>query len=43
MFLLLDKPNMDNDMRLAAHVTHVHMFSAAPDLDFSPIPELVLR
>ena len=43
MFLLLDKPNMDNDMRLATHVTFVHMHSAAPDLDFSPIPELVLR
>jgi hypothetical protein len=43
MFLLLDKPNMDNDMRLAAHVTHVHMHSAAPELQFTPIPELVLR
>jgi hypothetical protein len=34
---------MDNDMRLAAHVTHVHMHSAAPELQFTPIPELVLR
>jgi len=43
MFLLLDKPNMENDLRLAQHVTHVHMHSKAPALDFQPVDEVVIR
>jgi len=43
MFLLLDKPNMDADMQLASHVTHVHIHMTAPDLGFVPVNEAVLR
>ncbi|THH29586.1 hypothetical protein EUX98_g4595 [Antrodiella citrinella] len=42
MFLILDKPSRDDDERLAAHVTHVHMFSEPPELEFETIdPNLV--
>jgi DNA replication licensing factor MCM7 len=30
LFLLLDKPNMDDDLRLAQHVTYVHMHLEHP-------------
>ncbi|ORZ40250.1 MCM2/3/5 family-domain-containing protein [Catenaria anguillulae PL171] len=31
VFLLLDTPDMDNDVRLAQHVTQVHMLNQAPE------------
>ena len=36
MFLLLDKANIEDDTALARHITHVHRFSKAQDLDFEP-------
>ncbi|KAJ3096365.1 Mcm2-7 hexameric complex component, partial [Phlyctochytrium bullatum] len=30
LFLILDKPDLEDDMRLASHVTHVHSHNTAP-------------
>ncbi|KAH7107674.1 MCM-domain-containing protein [Auriculariales sp. MPI-PUGE-AT-0066] len=43
LFLLLDKPSRDDDERLARHVTHVHMHSQHPTLDFEPVGPEVMR
>ncbi|KIJ27820.1 hypothetical protein M422DRAFT_270920 [Sphaerobolus stellatus SS14] len=43
MFLILDKPNRDDDERLAQHVTYVHMHSAPPPLDFETIEPVLMR
>ncbi|KAJ3196512.1 Mcm2-7 hexameric complex component [Irineochytrium annulatum] len=31
LFLILDKPNLDDDMKLAEHVTHVHIHNRHPN------------
>ena len=33
VFLLLDKPNLELDLKLARHVAHVHRFLKRPDID----------
>jgi len=43
MFLILDKPNIDDDERLAQHVTHVHMYNEHPELDFAPVDPILMR
>jgi len=43
LFLLLDKPNVDEDLRLAYHVSHVHAKGTHPPLPFDPISPHVLR
>ena len=43
LFLLLDKPSKDDDERLARHVTHVHMHSMHPELEFEPVSPEVMR
>jgi DNA replication licensing factor MCM7 len=43
MFLILDKPNTEDDERLAAHVTHVHMFNSHPPLEHDPIDPQLMR
>src|SRR6266481_5176145 len=43
MFLILDKPNRDDDERLAQHVTYVHMHNAHPDLEHETIDPVLLR
>ncbi|KAK7467408.1 DNA replication licensing factor MCM7 [Stygiomarasmius scandens] len=43
LFLILDKPNRDDDERLAQHVTHVHMYNSHPELDFEVIPPHMMR
>lgn len=43
LFLILDKPNRDDDERLAQHVTHVHMFNTHPELEFAPVEPNVMR
>ncbi|KAJ3202648.1 Mcm2-7 hexameric complex component, partial [Dinochytrium kinnereticum] len=30
LFLILDRPDLEDDLRLASHVTHVHIHNAAP-------------
>jgi DNA replication licensing factor MCM7 len=43
LFLILDKPNKDDDERLAHHVTYVHMFNRHPELDHDPVEPLLMR
>lgn len=43
LFLLLDKPNKDDDERLASHVTHVHMFGRRPEMELEPVDPLLVR
>jgi 2-isopropylmalate synthase len=43
MFLILDKPNRDDDERLAQHVTYVHMHSKHPELEFKPVDPVLMR
>ncbi len=45
LWLILDKPNLENDKRLAKHVTYVHRMSAHPPLqaDFEPLSPQVMR
>ena len=43
MFLILDKPSRVDDERLAQHVTHVHMYSKHPELEFEPVDPLTMR
>lgn len=43
LFLILDKPNRDDDERLAQHVTHVHMYNSPPELQFESIDPLLIR
>lgn len=43
MFLILDKPNRDDDERLAQHVTHVHMHNAHPELEHETINPVLMR
>lgn len=33
LFLMLDTPTLDDDLRLAKHVAHVHMYSQHPQLE----------
>lgn len=43
LFLLLDKPEIEADIALARHVTHVHRFLSNPDLDFEPYDSAFIR
>ena len=43
MFLLLDKPEIEADVALARHVTHVHSYLANPDFDFAACKADFLR
>ncbi|THH09436.1 hypothetical protein EW146_g8682 [Bondarzewia mesenterica] len=43
LFLILDKPNWDDDERLAQHVTYVHMHNTHPQLEFDPIDPTLMR
>ena len=43
MFLILDKPNTEDDERLGHHVTHVHMFNTHPPLEHDPIDPQLMR
>jgi len=43
LFLLLDKPNLDDDLKLAKHVTYVHSSGTHPPLSFTPVSAKILR
>lgn len=43
LFLILDTPTREDDERLAQHVTHVHMHSTHPELDFEPVEPTTMR
>uniref|UniRef100_H2Z691 DNA replication licensing factor MCM7 n=1 Tax=Ciona savignyi TaxID=51511 RepID=H2Z691_CIOSA len=43
LWLIQDKPDRDNDLRLAQHITYVHMNSVHPPLQFQPIDMRLMR
>mmetsp|Transcript_2771 Transcript_2771/g.6616 ORF Transcript_2771/g.6616 Transcript_2771/m.6616 type:complete len:732 (+) Transcript_2771:76-2271(+) len=43
LFLLLDRPDMDNDLRLAHHICHVHAHNDFPPLEFEPLDKELVR
>lgn len=43
LFLLLDMPKREDDIKLAEHVAYVHMHNKQPDLEFTPIEPEVMR
>jgi len=43
IFVLVDRPDADNDIALARHITHVHQHDRHPDLDFEPFSSEFLR
>eukprot|EP00743_Colponemidia_sp_Colp-15_P002899 GILK01003138.1.p1 GENE.GILK01003138.1~~GILK01003138.1.p1 ORF type:complete len:762 (+),score=171.51 GILK01003138.1:72-2288(+) len=43
LFLILDKPDTDNDMALARHVTYVHRFNKHPSLEFETLDAAFMR
>lgn len=43
LFLLLDRPDMDADLRLAHHITYVHTYNDFPPVEHAPISQEKLR
>lgn len=43
LFLILDKPDRENDERLAEHVTHVHETGRHPQMEFEPLSPAAIR
>lgn len=43
LWLIQDKPDRDNDMRLAEHITYVHKNSTHPPLEFDPLDMGLIR
>eukprot|EP00049_Salpingoeca_infusionum_P009802 m.166800 g.166800 ORF g.166800 m.166800 type:complete len:734 (+) comp14448_c0_seq1:1330-3531(+) len=43
MFLLLDRPSYEADLRLAQHITYVHANNDFPDLEFEPLSKDFVR
>lgn len=43
LFLILDKPNREDDERLAEHVTYVHMHNVHPPLSYEVIDPKLMR
>ncbi|CAE7772386.1 MCM7 [Symbiodinium sp. KB8] len=43
IFIILDRPDADNDLALARHITYVHQYEHHPELDFDPVASGVFR
>uniref|UniRef100_A0AAR2L4T2 DNA replication licensing factor MCM7 n=1 Tax=Pygocentrus nattereri TaxID=42514 RepID=A0AAR2L4T2_PYGNA len=43
LWLIQDKPDTDNDLRLAQHITYVHQHSKQPPTHFTPIDMKLMR
>eukprot|EP00040_Diaphanoeca_grandis_P001325 m.18150 g.18150 ORF g.18150 m.18150 type:complete len:739 (-) comp11864_c1_seq1:201-2417(-) len=43
LFLLLDRPDLDGDLRLAHHITYVHTHNDFPPLEHAPVPRETVR
>ena len=43
MFLLVDRPNYDDDLALAKHITYVHRHRRNPKMDFTPLSSAFIR
>lgn len=43
LFLILDKPDLENDIKLAEHVAYVHMYNKHPTTQFETVDEQTMR
>lgn len=43
LWLIQDKPDRENDLRLAQHITYVHQHNIQPPNQFKPLPMNVIR
>ncbi|KAG7174366.1 DNA replication licensing factor mcm7-like [Homarus americanus] len=43
LWLIQDKPDRENDLRLAQHITYVHQHSAQPPTQFKPLDMKLMR
>ncbi|XP_014667291.1 PREDICTED: DNA replication licensing factor mcm7-like isoform X2 [Priapulus caudatus] len=43
LWLIQDKPDRDNDLRLAQHITYVHQFGVQPPTQFEPLDMKLMR
>ncbi|QPG75340.1 hypothetical protein FOA43_002693 [Brettanomyces nanus] len=43
MFVILDKPDREQDERLAEHVAYVHMYNHQPETDLQPLDATTMR
>ncbi|CAG0879729.1 unnamed protein product [Darwinula stevensoni] len=43
LWLIQDKPNRENDLRLAQHITYVHQHSENPPMSFTPLDMRLMR
>ena len=43
LYILVDTPNMDNDLALGDYVAHVHQHKQHPDLGFTPLSTAALQ
>ncbi|RXG67486.1 DNA replication licensing factor mcm7 [Armadillidium vulgare] len=43
LWLIQDKPNRENDLRLAQHITYVHQHNIQPPLQFQPMDMKIMR
>ncbi|XP_039249876.2 DNA replication licensing factor mcm7-like [Styela clava] len=43
LWLIQDKPDRENDLRLAQHITYVHQHSTHPPIQFTPIDMKLMR
>lgn len=43
LWLIQDKPDTDNDLRLAQHITYVHQHCKQPPTHFNPIDMKLMR
>ncbi|KAK7601726.1 hypothetical protein V9T40_009167 [Parthenolecanium corni] len=43
LWLIQDKPDKDNDLKLAQHITYVHQHSKQPPMDFTPLDMSLMR
>ena len=43
LWLIADRPDRDNDLRLAQHITYVHMHSTQPESNYVPMDMKLMR
>lgn len=43
LWLIQDRPDRDNDLRLAQHITYVHQYSRQPPAQFEPLDMKLMR
>lgn len=43
MWLIADRPDRDNDLRLAKHITYVHQNQSQPPAQYEPLDMKLMR